>query len=774
VSSLALDGSGNVVVGGQTPSADFPLSAAYRSVFGGTQEGFVAKIRPAFDGAVWCTFLGGGTRDSVDAVAIDPLGRVVAGGRTTGSDFPIASGLQATLGGGYDGFLAVFADNGGALLYSSLLGGNGADGVSALATTASGTMHSAGVTTSTDFAALHPLQTLSGSSAKMFVTSMKLAGAGPVIQGVSPSTGQGGQASLEVVVGHSGGAANLDSVEVRVGPAGQGSGTCWVKAYPALARLSLVDDAGTRQTDLIAGGVGVASNSQCLLNPSASRMTVAGQTLTLQLSLGFKAGYAGAHYVQVTAVDTAGETAPWKTVGTHQVPAPAANVAPVPVSVSPNAGQAYRQLFTFTFRDANGWQDFVSALALVNNIFTAEQGCFVLLDIPTARFYLATDSVSEYLPVMFGSTGMVENSQCQLRGDGSSVTFSGDAMTVTLDLTFKSSWAGSRDVYGWVSDRSGVASAWSKLGGFTVGDPPALPQNQPPAVGTVAPSSGSGTAQKFNLTFSDPDGGADITGGQFILNTSVSASGACALLIDPHNSRFLLASDSGGNFSQLNFGAAGSLQNSQCEVRGAGSALSVSGTTMTVAFDILFKAAFHGSKSVWATVTDTKSQSAGWKQIGSYTVTTSANPVPAIMGVAPQNGSGSGGKFTFTFSDAQGWGNIDSAVLLLNGTYTGERGCFLVATPRDARVYLSGDVSGWTGATLGIGVTLQNSQCFVRMAASTQITSSDTWSLTLDIGFKPGFTGDKSIWGHVVDADGNKSPEYAYVGGYTITGSQVP
>lgn len=95
INSIAVDGSGDVYVTGDTTSPDFPTtSGAYSTKFpssctGKCIDGFVAKLNPAGTALIYSTFLGGA---SGSGIAVDAAGNAYVTGTTTSSDFPISPG----------------------------------------------------------------------------------------------------------------------------------------------------------------------------------------------------------------------------------------------------------------------------------------------------------------------------------------------------------------------------------------------------------------------------------------------------------------------------------------------------------------------------------------------------------------------------------------------------------------------------------------------------------------------------------------------------------
>ena len=125
---IAVDSAGNAYVTGTTISSDFPVSStSLQPARAGVTDAFVAKLDPTGTTLLYSTYLGGSGDDSGNAIAVDATGNAYVTGSTTSSNFPVLSAFQTTFRGLSDAFVAKLDPTGGALLYSTLLGGNDQD-----------------------------------------------------------------------------------------------------------------------------------------------------------------------------------------------------------------------------------------------------------------------------------------------------------------------------------------------------------------------------------------------------------------------------------------------------------------------------------------------------------------------------------------------------------------------------------------------------------------------------------------------------------------------
>jgi hypothetical protein len=168
---IAVDSSLNAYVAGFTNSTDFPtVNPLQASLSGGEYflcgihasyvcpDAFVAKLNSTGSALVYSTYLGGSYDDEAYGIAVDSSGNAYVTGFTQSTDFPTANPLQASLAGPQNAFVARLNPAGSALAYSTYLGGSNVDQGNGIAVDASGNAYITGLTFSTDFPTVNPLQ----------------------------------------------------------------------------------------------------------------------------------------------------------------------------------------------------------------------------------------------------------------------------------------------------------------------------------------------------------------------------------------------------------------------------------------------------------------------------------------------------------------------------------------------------------------------------------------------------------------------------------------
>lgn len=184
--AIAIDSAGEAFVTGFTLSTDFPTVTPLQSS-GGAGDAFVTKVNSTGSALLYSTYLGGSAEDRGLAIAVDGAGDAFVAGVTQSADFPTTPGAyQTTPGGASDAFVTEINPAGSQKLYSTLLGGSGADQANGVALDPAGNAYVAGSTASSNFPTVTPSQSSLGGGAcattcsNAFVSVIKSGGAGLV------------------------------------------------------------------------------------------------------------------------------------------------------------------------------------------------------------------------------------------------------------------------------------------------------------------------------------------------------------------------------------------------------------------------------------------------------------------------------------------------------------------------------------------------------------------------------------------------------------------
>ena len=174
---IAIDATGNAYVAGQTGSTNFPVAGAIQGTLGGFNNGFISKMKPDGTGLLYSTYLGGNASDLISAIALDSNRNAYVTGQTTSPNFPAVSAIQAALAGPANAFVSEIKSDGSGLVFSTFLGGSGNDQGSGIAVDSNGAAYVAGATTSTNFPGGTPLQAALKGDQNGFVSKLSASGA---------------------------------------------------------------------------------------------------------------------------------------------------------------------------------------------------------------------------------------------------------------------------------------------------------------------------------------------------------------------------------------------------------------------------------------------------------------------------------------------------------------------------------------------------------------------------------------------------------------------
>jgi len=167
-----VDSSGDAYVTGYTNSTDFPTMNPLQPANAGGDDAFVAQLNPSGSALVYSTYLGGTNDDLGYGIAVDSSGNAYVTGQTGSTNFPTMNPLQPANAGGADAFVAQLNPSGSALVYSTYLGGSDVDLGYGIAVDSSGNAYVTGLTGSTNFPTMNPLQPTYGGGDDAFVAKI--------------------------------------------------------------------------------------------------------------------------------------------------------------------------------------------------------------------------------------------------------------------------------------------------------------------------------------------------------------------------------------------------------------------------------------------------------------------------------------------------------------------------------------------------------------------------------------------------------------------------
>src|SRR5208282_4649908 len=117
------------------------------------------------------------------------------------------------------------------------------------------------------------------------------------------------------------------------------------------------------------------------------------------------------------------------------------------------SGSGASQTFAFAFSDSAGAADITAAQIGINTAVNGTGACWMYFAAGTQMIYLANDAGAfATAGLALGSSGTLQNSQCTINVNTSSVSLSGNTLTLNLVLSFAPGFAGTKNVYMYVQN----------------------------------------------------------------------------------------------------------------------------------------------------------------------------------------------------------------------------------------------------------------------------------------------------------------------------------
>jgi hypothetical protein len=376
------------------------------------------------------------------------------------------------------------------------------------------------------------------------------------------------------------------------------------------------------------------------VHPSGDRFLdkYVGQQYDAQCSADIRLDFQRAKNSYVYASGNDGYNTGWVQKGTWTtgIPQP-----PTVGTLTPSLGSGTAQTFSVSITDPSGKSDLKTTHLLLSTSLSQTSSCSVYYAEGANQLYIYNDAGTTLSPgVTPGSTATVSNSQCTLAGAGSSFSTSGNTLTLNVALTFTTAFTGQKNVYIYASGNNGTNTGWVQEGTWTTGVP------QPPTVGTLTPSSGSGVMQTFSAVITDPSGLFDLKSTHLLFNTTTANQAAsCSVYYAAAGNQLYIYNDGGGALlAPVTPGSASTVSNSQCTLSGTGSSISRSGNTLTMNVALTFSSTFTGLKNSYVYASGNDGLNTGWVQAGTWTPQlppiASASPFPsAFFGMAVMTSS---------------------------------------------------------------------------------------------------------------------------------------
>ncbi|MCX6625696.1 MAG: hypothetical protein NTY38_32465 [Acidobacteria bacterium] len=335
----------------------------------------------------------------------------------------------------------------------------------------------------------------------------------------------------------------------------------------------------------------------------------------------------GAHSltIEVTGLRSPGSGGSWIWVDAFDVVGGVSQVAPPsPIGVSPAAGSGTSQTFVLTYSDPLGGQNLAAADVLINNVPEGQNACFVTF-VPSGTasgsLFLADDTGAMGGPdsaMRLPGSGSASNTQCSVSSSGSSASWAGNTLTLTLAITFSANYSGNKLVFLAAHDKSSSSTGWQALGTWQV--PGSVAEG--PAVGGVSPARSNTRSQTYTFTFTDTSGTQDIAVTDILINATLDNRQACYLTFVPSGTaagEVSLVDDTASSYQGMAIPGSGNIANSQCSIAATGSSVVASGNDLTLTLAITFTPGFSGNR-IFFLAARNNTLNSNWQTVGTVTV----------------------------------------------------------------------------------------------------------------------------------------------------------
>lgn len=551
------------------------------------------------------------------------------------------------------------------------------------------------------------------------------------------------------------GYSNIKYAYMLINKSLSGQYAVYVVYKPSENKLYLRDNESTGWLGGFApGSANIIENTFGILNCATSSVSGSGGTLTLNCDIRFKNSFSGLKNIYLYVSDKSGSYNGWNQVGTIDI----ANQLPVLGNITPSdsaSGIGDTILFTSSVSDPDGWENIKNAQVLINSTQTSVSGCYLHYSAYQNKLYLRDDTNSKWLGGYTpGSANTIENSYVVLDCSNTVVSLSGNAIAITWAVKSKKAFSGVKKIYLLAADNNECYAGWLEKGTWTI-------TNRAPSTGSVTPTSISvnpGDGALFTASYSDPDGYENIRYVQLIANNYIGSSFSCYCYYNRFTNKIYLRNDDATSWlGGYEPGSANIIENSYASINCANVIVSGLGDTLTVAWDLAFKRTYTGTKNIYLHVTDSASEYAGWNDSGVRVII--KNQVPSVGAVSPSAGYADRDTsviLTATYSDPDGYGNIQYVRLLLNNTLAYTNCAYLQYNQLNNKLYLRDETnSSWLGGyEVGSANTIENLYVKINCEGTNVVKDGNNLTVNWNVTFKSAFRGAKNIYLQIKDSAG--------------------
>ncbi len=217
------------------------------------------------------------------------------------------------------------------------------------------------------------------------------------------------------------------------------------------------------------GSANIISNGRGQLNCAATQVENIASGIRVRWNVSAAPGWAGSpHRIYGFARDLMGLTVGWKSLGTWTISVPPQNLSLSPANGVSGAGDDYA--VTSAHSDLKGAENIRYVLLHAGNPQSPPDALRGYYNAQQNKLYLLDDAGTSYLGGFApGSQNVISNAQGSLDCASTSVSMSGDTLTVNWSLKPTKQWAfTSHDLWLYAIDLSGARTGWQKMGSWQI------------------------------------------------------------------------------------------------------------------------------------------------------------------------------------------------------------------------------------------------------------------------------------------------------------------
>lgn len=126
--------------------------------------------------------------------------------------------------------------------------------------------------------------------------------------------------------------------------------------------------------------------------------------------------------------------------------------------------------FSLQYGDNSGASNLTTTWVRFSSLLNSDPTatCLVYYDRLRHMLHLLSNDGTTWMPGTPGSGEVLENRQCSITLNASSVSVSGTTLTLNLAMNFRSRFAGSRNIYMFAANVGGTNSGWQQRGSWIV------------------------------------------------------------------------------------------------------------------------------------------------------------------------------------------------------------------------------------------------------------------------------------------------------------------